>query len=90
MPDMHSPQYLEFVARLRGARKARRITQAHLASLLNKPQSYVSKVETCERRIDLIEAAKWCKALGITLDDVLTPDLRSVSHTNVDIEETLK
>ena len=31
------------------------MTQVELARRLNKPQSYVSKVETFERRLDVIE-----------------------------------
>lgn len=52
------------------------MTQAQLASLLGKPQPYVSKVETCERRIDLIETAEWCLHLHARLDDLLPEDLR--------------
>jgi transcriptional regulator with XRE-family HTH domain len=70
------PHYIEFVTRLRTVRKSRGCTQADLAELLNKPQSYVSKVETCERRIDPVEAARWCLALGVSLRDVLPPELK--------------
>lgn len=55
---------------------ARRMTQAQLAALLAKPQSYVSKVETCERRIDLIETAEWCLHLQIRLTQLLPDNLR--------------
>ena len=68
---------MEFVARLRNARKARRLSQGRLGKLLGKPQSFVSKVETCERRLDLIEAAEWCLALGIRLDDLLPAALQA-------------
>jgi transcriptional regulator with XRE-family HTH domain len=77
MPTIHAPHYIEFVTRLRNARKAKKITQERLAELLQKPQSYVSKVETCERRLDVIEAAEWCIVLGITLGDVLPNDLKA-------------
>lgn len=73
-----SPNYLEFVARLRRARLARHLTQTELATLLGKPQSYVSKVETCERRIDVIETAEWCIHLQVRLDDLLPEALRRV------------
>lgn len=76
MRATHNPKYLEVVARLRRARKARGFTQAGLADRLSKPQSYVSKVETCERRLDLIEAAEWCIALEVALDDILPADFR--------------
>lgn len=69
------PLYTEFVARLRSARKVSGYTQSELADLLCKPQSYVSKVETSERRIDVVEAARWCMALGISLESVLPANL---------------
>lgn len=73
MTAAHDPQYIELIARLRNARKAKKLSQKELGDLLNKPQSFVSKVETCERRLDLIETAHWCIALGIALEDALPP-----------------
>lgn len=40
------------------------MTQVELARLLNKPQSYVSKVEILEIRLDVIELLDWLKVLG--------------------------
>lgn len=39
------------------------MTQVELARRLEKPQSYVSKVEILERRIDVIELIDWLNAL---------------------------
>lgn len=75
MRAAHDPRYLEFVARIRSARKARHMTQAELARLLGKPQAFVSKVETCERRLDLIETAEWCIQLKIRLYDLIPGEL---------------
>ena len=87
MRAAYDPRYLEFVARLRQARKARGLTQAELAELLAKPQSYVSKVETCERRLDLIEAAEWCVHIQARLDDLLPEDLRqALDRASIDEE----
>ena len=85
MRAVDHPYYLEFAARLRRARKARKLTQAQLAALLAKPQPYVSKVETCERRIDLIEVAEWCIHLQISLDDLLPEDLRQALEAGVEL-----
>jgi transcriptional regulator with XRE-family HTH domain len=79
MRAANDPHYIEFIARLRTVRKTKDYTQADLAQQLNKPQSYVSKVETCERRIDAIESARWCVALGVSLEDVLPVDLKPPS-----------
>ena len=41
--------------RLRKARLEAGMTQAEVARALGKPQSFVSKSETAERRVDVIE-----------------------------------
>ena len=38
-----------------------------LAKKLEKPQSYVSKYESGERRLDLLELEQVCRAIGIQL-----------------------
>jgi len=75
MQAAQDPRYLEFAARLRRARKDKGLTQAQLAALLGKPQPYVSKIETCERRIDIVETADWCMRLDVFIDDVLPGSL---------------
>jgi transcriptional regulator with XRE-family HTH domain len=68
---------MEFITRLRNERKARNLTQAQLAEKLGQLQSYVAKVETCERRLDVIEAAEWCIALDVTFQDVMPSSMRA-------------
>lgn len=48
------------------------ITQQQLAEILNVPQSYISKVETGERRVDLLELKEICKALNSNLIEFVT------------------
>ena len=43
------------------------MTQVELARRLEKPQSYVSKVEILERRLDVIELIDWLKNLEVEL-----------------------
>jgi transcriptional regulator with XRE-family HTH domain len=43
------------------------VTQVELSAALNKPQSYVSKYETGERKLDLVEVSEICEELGTTL-----------------------
>lgn len=47
------------------ARKAAGVRQIDLAARLGKPQSYVSKVEGRERRLDVSEYVSWMQALGV-------------------------
>lgn len=50
---------------LRKARLAAELRQIDVADALGKPQSYVAKVESGERRIDFTETMLWCKAVGL-------------------------
>lgn len=43
------------------------MTQEDLASKLGRPQSFVSKYESGERRLDVLELREVCNALKITL-----------------------
>lgn len=51
----HRQRYEHFLKRLRQARKNAGLSQYDVAAALGKPQSFVSKVETGERRVDVIE-----------------------------------
>lgn len=62
---LHSGRSLDLRCRLRGAREAGGLTQADLAAQLCKPQSFVSKFELGERRLDVVEYAEICEILGI-------------------------
>ena len=53
--ESHRAAYDRFLAKLRRAREEAQLKQAEVARLLGKPQSFVSKVESGERRLDIIE-----------------------------------
>jgi transcriptional regulator with XRE-family HTH domain len=50
---------------LAAAREEAGLTQAALAVKLSRPQSYVSKYERGERRLDIIEFLDVTKAIGV-------------------------
>lgn len=54
---------------LRETRQERSITQIELAQRLGETQSFVSKCERGDRRLDLVQLRAFCKALGIGLPD---------------------
>lgn len=54
---------------LRQARLDAGLTQEYLAQKLNQPQSFVSKYESGERRLDILELREVCTALGVSLSD---------------------
>ena len=59
-------QKYEFLrSELRKARLDADLLQADLASILKKPQSYISKVDSGERSLDIIEFVDYCKGLGL-------------------------
>jgi transcriptional regulator with XRE-family HTH domain len=47
------------------ARHAQSLTQVQVAHRLGKPQSFVSKYESGERRLDVIEFIEVCKVLNV-------------------------
>lgn len=68
MSTSHYGQYQELLqALLRQIRVEAELHQADLAKRIAKPQSYVSKYESGERRLDLLELREICGALGISL-----------------------
>ena len=54
---------------LRTVRQQKGLRQTDLAAKLGRPQSYVSKYESGERRIDLVEVWEICAAIGVPLDE---------------------
>ena len=69
--SIHTRQYRTLINLIRQERESRNITQEQLASMLSVRQTIVSKIETCERRIDFIELRQICLALGISLSDII-------------------
>ncbi|MAG13626.1 MAG: hypothetical protein CMN78_03405 [Spirochaetales bacterium] len=47
------------------------LTQADVASMLGQSQSYISKIENGEQRLDLLEYADLCNALGVDPVDLV-------------------
>ena len=62
--SVHSPEYALLRAELRRAREAGGLSQRQLAERLEVPHSWVAKVETGERRIDLVEFCWFVAACG--------------------------
>jgi transcriptional regulator with XRE-family HTH domain len=53
--SIYSVRYQAFLRRLREARLEAGLTQVEVAQKLNQPQSYVSRCESGERRVDVVE-----------------------------------
>lgn len=63
--------YARLTRHLREVREASGMTQEQLAQKLDQGQSFVSKFERGERRLDVIELNEVCNAIGISLIDFL-------------------
>jgi transcriptional regulator with XRE-family HTH domain len=63
----YSPRYGRFRACLREIRQEAGLTQSALAAKLRKPQTFVSKSELGERKVDFLETLDFCAACGITI-----------------------
>jgi transcriptional regulator with XRE-family HTH domain len=56
---------------LRRLRTEAGLTQTELARRLARPQSYVSKYEAGERRLDFLEVREVCEAIGVPMAELL-------------------
>jgi transcriptional regulator with XRE-family HTH domain len=65
--SIYTDEYGALLALLRAARREAGLTQVQLAQKLGQSQSFVSKVEKGDRRLDLIQLRTICHALGTTL-----------------------
>ncbi|MCT4536031.1 helix-turn-helix transcriptional regulator [Halodesulfovibrio sp.] len=62
--SIYSVEYKAVINALVAERKHAGITQSQLASKLGKPQSFVSKIESRERRLDIVGFFHSCRAMG--------------------------
>jgi len=62
--SIHSPEYQQVLALLVAMRQKAGLTQRDLAKQLGREHSFVWRIETGERRLDLIEFYWICQALG--------------------------
>ncbi len=64
--SIYSHEYSLFLKQLRQAREDKGLTQIELAESLGQTQSFVSKVERGERRLDIVELWEFCRALELS------------------------
>jgi len=69
-----SKEYKIFIELLKEQRMQAGVTQSDLADALQEKQSFISKCERGERRLDIIELHNFCNAIGLSLT-VFTKEL---------------
>lgn len=69
--SVYNDDYKKLIERLKQARLDAGLSQQVVADELNKPQSYVSKVESGDRRLDIIEVKEFAKLYKKKLEDLI-------------------
>lgn len=63
--SLHSPLHLRFVELMREARIGAGLAQIDAAARLGVRQSFISDIERGERRVDVVEFVKFCRAYRV-------------------------
>jgi transcriptional regulator with XRE-family HTH domain len=64
MKTIYSPESERLSNWLREQREARGLTMREAAKLINKPHSFIGKIEVGQRRLDVVEFVWYCDKLG--------------------------
>ena len=75
-----SPRYRKFLDRLKSARLEAGLTQDEVGRKLRKPQSYISKCESGERRVDVVELEQFGELYGRPFSYFLPPEIGLTSR----------
>jgi transcriptional regulator with XRE-family HTH domain len=78
--SIHTPEYAVLLRLLREARERAGVTQVELAGRLDQTQSFVSKVELGDSRIDLVQLRTILLAIGVRLPDFVETFEREVER----------
>ena len=65
---IYSKEHRNLVEKLRAARKERGLDQEDVAKLLGVTQSYISKIESGQRRIDIVQLKAFAKIYKKKID----------------------
>jgi len=78
--SIHSAHYAVFLKVLKKAREDAGLSQVQLARKIGETQTFVSKCERGERRIDVIELRTFCRAVGVPLKQFVSAVERAISR----------
>lgn len=74
MSSVQSRRYQQFLRQLRAARSEAGLTQEEVAKAFKVPQSWVSKCESGERRVDAVELERFARLYSKSLGFFLPAD----------------
>ena len=70
--SIYSGEYATFLRHLQHSRQTKGLTQEEVGARLGASQSFVSKCERGERRIDVVETRAFCAAIEIDFLEFVT------------------
>ena len=79
--SINTDEMQAFLLWLKRARKSKEVSMRALGEQLGQPHSFVQKVESGERRLDVVEFVWYCRALDVDahagIDQILDSGVRS-------------
>lgn len=69
--SQHNTTYKKLITELKIARLAKGLTQKQVAYQIDKHPPFINKIESGERRIDVVELSQLCRLYGIKLTSLL-------------------
>ena len=72
LDEYYADEYRELLRRLKAARLAAGLTQEEVAKQLGKTQSFISRSESGDRRIDIVELQAIIRVYGLELQMFLS------------------
>ena len=79
--SLKTSEHLALLKTLYSLRVGAGLRQSDLASLIDEPQSFISKIEQGERRLDIIELRIIVNAIGVTLEDFVKQFEKNINET---------
>jgi transcriptional regulator with XRE-family HTH domain len=71
----------KFLLLLKEVRQKKGLRQVDLAEQLGVPQSFISKYESGDRQLDVLELRRICELIGISLDDFVQQLEEKINET---------
>ena len=68
---IHDPRYEKLVGILKRRRRELKLTQVEIAQHFHVHRSWVSKIETRERRMDVLELIRLAKLYDLRVEDLV-------------------
>ena len=72
MSTIHSKEYRAMIKKLVEARKKAGFMQMDVAKKLGVHQSFISKIETCQRRVDVLELKRFAEMYGVGVGEIVS------------------